>query len=326
MDPIVGPTGAHVLEQLPAETVATLSKMLGYAARRNLPRHSIVDPEDIAQEAFAGYMHTFSRDRYLRTRELIVFPNPGLLTLFAISRNKAVSEFRTHTRRAASDKKPELIFPEGYDGQDFADALIDKLDNQAKLRETLGGANLSPLQASILMLRHYAGDASSKEVAALHGVSDTVVRVNQHRLFARFRAGPAEAAAPTPKPRRRRAAAKAPSLQAPAPSAPAEVSVAPEEEPAALAIPAARTAPIERIPERPLLPAVTTADLTAAQLDVAYARVRTRASARGVSAEDIEDLWSEVRNTVDTEQVRLTTDELLTYLGALAGKKIAEYL
>ncbi|MEP7034503.1 MAG: RNA polymerase sigma factor [Dermatophilaceae bacterium] len=104
--------------------------------------------------------------------------------VFTTARRRAIDEGRRRSRRRAAlaSESSGLTLPNGRDGADPAQQVLESLDTEAALAIV---ARLAPLQAEVIMLRVIAG-LDVETVARLVGRRQGAVRVAAHRGLRRL--------------------------------------------------------------------------------------------------------------------------------------------
>lgn len=153
---------------------ATLWRDLNPAVIRYLTVSSDA-PDDVAADTWVTVVKALAR--------FTGDENAWRAWVFTTARRRAVDAGRRRTRAADRDRswEPWPVF--GVDAADPADVVTRRLDTDAALALV---AELSPLQAEVVMLRVVAG-LPVEDVAQVVGCSRGAVRVAHHRGLARLR-------------------------------------------------------------------------------------------------------------------------------------------
>jgi len=175
-------------QQLLARHRARLRQMVALRIDRRMAAR--VDPSDVVQEALADAAQSLSD--YLKNRSLPFYP---WLRQFAWERLIQLHRFHLQAKRRSVDREQLRIF----DLPDESEvALAERLVNsgsspsarvlRAELRERVQAAleSLEPRDREVLVLR-YLEQLTSKEIAAVLGISEAAVKARHRRALERLR-------------------------------------------------------------------------------------------------------------------------------------------
>ncbi len=175
-------------QQLLARHRARLRQMVALRIDRRMAAR--VDPSDVVQEALADAAQSFSD--YLKNRPLPFYP---WLRQFAWERLLQLHRFHLQAKRRSVNREQLRIFDLAGDSEV---ALAERLVNSgsspsgrllaAELRERVQATleSLEPRDREVLVLR-YLEQLTSKEIAAVLGISEAAVKTRHRRALERLR-------------------------------------------------------------------------------------------------------------------------------------------
>ncbi len=175
-------------QQLLARHRARLRQMVALRIDRRMAAR--VDPSDVVQEALADAAQSLSD--YLKNRPLPFYP---WLRQFAWERLLQLHRFHLQAKRRSVDREQLRIFDLPDDSEV---ALAERLVNsgsspsaralEAELRERVQSAleSLEPRDREVLVLR-YLEQLTTKEIAAVLGISEAAVKTRHRRALERLR-------------------------------------------------------------------------------------------------------------------------------------------
>jgi len=174
--------------RLLARHQARLRRLVGFRLDRRLAAR--VDPSDVVQDALATAARHLGG--YLRERPLPFYPwlrQIALERLVELHRRHVVAQKRSVTREEANalrlndESTLELTRQLVAAGGPVQRVIQEEL--RERVRSALGG--LPPRDREVLVLRHL-DQLTTREIAAVLGVSDGAVKVRHLRALQRFRA------------------------------------------------------------------------------------------------------------------------------------------
>ncbi|MGO9463196.1 MAG: sigma-70 family RNA polymerase sigma factor [Isosphaeraceae bacterium] len=175
-------------QQLLARHRARLRQMVALRIDRRMAAR--VDPSDVVQEALADAAQSLSD--YLKNRPLPFYP---WLRQFAWERLLQLHRFHLQAKRRSVDREQLRIFDLPDDSEV---ALAERLVNsgsspsaralESELRERVQSAleSLEPRDREVLVLR-YLEQLTTKEIAAVLGISEAAVKTRHRRALERLR-------------------------------------------------------------------------------------------------------------------------------------------
>ncbi len=175
-------------QQLLARHRARLRQMVALRIDRRMAAR--VDPSDVVKEALADAAQSLSD--YLKNRPLPFYP---WLRQFAWERLLQLHRFHLQAKRRSVDREQLRIFDLPDDSEV---ALAERLVNsgsspsaralESELRERVQSAleSLEPRDREVLVLR-YLEQLTTKEIAAVLGISEAAVKTRHRRALERLR-------------------------------------------------------------------------------------------------------------------------------------------
>ena len=176
-------------QQLLARHRGRLRQMVALRIDRRMAAR--IDPSDVVQEALADAAQSLSE--YLENRPLPFYP---WLRQFAWERLLQLHRFHFQAQRRSVNREQLRIFDLAGDSEAvLAERLVNSGSSpsgrllRAELRERVQAAleSLEPRDREVLVLR-YLEQLTSKEIAAVLGISEAAVKTRHRRALERLRA------------------------------------------------------------------------------------------------------------------------------------------